>query len=225
MSDFLLDMEWRVCVDGYRREPDPQSQSGRERLVSNSIYHRVYRPFHKYDMLYSAFAKLRTEADVLKFINRFGPLSSTGLDIESHLYDAQTFRELLVANQNGRKAVAMAFDRRTAVKKMAEYKARVPSSQPDLNRMIEAGPEIWLGMTKLVSDPVEGIRLVIDPYSLIYGLWVQLIRKLSARIIRTCRHCGSTFEAGPGSGRRADATFCSTKHSARFHSLKRSRRV
>jgi hypothetical protein len=225
MTDFLLDMEWDFCIDGYRAEPDPQWGEGNLRLIPKGRYFRVYKPFEKYEMLYSAFAKLENEVDLLKFVYRHGPLDSGHrLNVPGHLYDAQTFRELIVASQKSMKSVAVTFDRRTAQKEAASFRAQHPSVEVDLNRMIEAGPEIWIGITKLVSDSADGIRLIIDPYSLMDGLWIQLMRKLSKKVIRTCRYCRSTFEVGPESTRRTDATFCCSDHSIRFHSLKRSSR-
>jgi hypothetical protein len=224
MADFLLDMEWKFCIDGYRTEPDPQGGKGALRLIRKSAYFRYYKPFQKYEMLYSAFARVGNEADLLKFVHRYGSLlSSDQLRVPDHLYDAQTFRELIVAGQKSMKSVAETFDRRAAEKEIAWYKKNHPSVEVDLTRVIEAGPEIWIGMTKLVSDSTNGIRLFIDPYSLMDGLWIQMMRKLSKKLIRTCRYCESTFEVGPGSRRRADATFCCSEHSIRFHSFRRSK--
>lgn len=39
---------------------------------------------------------------------------------------------------------------------------------------------------------------------------------------KQCRHCNEWFEAGPGTGRRVDAEFCSDEHRIRFHSLART---
>lgn len=38
----------------------------------------------------------------------------------------------------------------------------------------------------------------------------------------TCLHCGSYFQAGPGTDRRLDAKFCSDQHRKDFNSLKRT---
>ena len=80
-----------------------------------------------------------------------------------------------------------------------------------------------LGHVSLEEDRVKGIKIVIEPDLLISGLWLQLARKLTGpAAVRTCRYCGFLFEAGPGTSKRADATFCCSDHSVRFHSLKRS---
>jgi hypothetical protein len=225
MTDFLLEMEWHVCEGGYDIAPAPKTSGYPEMLIGKGKGVRVYKPFQKYDTLYSAFGQLKTADDLLKFINRFGPLGSTdNLNIEDLLRDAKAFRELLIAKEKSNKRVCSVFKSQRALVEVAWYKKHHPSVSIDLNKMVEADFTQTIGTISLVSDPKEGVRLSIEPYSLIHGLWVQLARKLSGQtIIRTCRHCGSIFEAGRGSTRRSDATFCCTKHSVRYHSLKRSR--
>jgi hypothetical protein len=265
MGDFLLDMEWHVCLDGYHREPSALGWMCPERLVANSESIRTYEPFQKYEMLYSAFAKLKTQDDVLGFINRFGPINSAyRLDIVSHLRHAKAFRELLSAKQESTKKVCSTLKRHMALDQAPLSKGSAKEITPSherraselaadqtaawrhqfipvfkvdrsnridpkqkpvyINQVMAADLPLLMGEVHLEPDPEEGVRLKIRPNSLMQGLWVQLARKLSSKtILRTCRYCGSAFEAGAGSKRRADATFCSSEHSIRFHSLKRFR--
>ena len=74
----------------------------------------------------------------------------------------------------------------------------------------------------LVTDR-DGIHLEFRPSTLIDALWLQLGQTLSGgtEILR-CIHCHQMFRAGPGTGRRADATFCCDEHRIRFNSLARS---
>jgi hypothetical protein len=221
MADFLLEMEWLVCIDGYRIGPAPKGigDADSEVVRANSKYYRGYKPFQKYENLYSAFARLKTRDDLLKFANRFGEPDSGGT-VEDNLRTARDFHELLVAKQTSSKKVWATFRRQTALaaSRTSPYKGA------DINRLIEADMPVGIGSMELAPDQNEGVRLKIEPYSLLQGLWVQLARKLTQKtIIRTCRHCGSMFEAGSGTKRRSDATFCCAEHSVRFHSLKRSR--
>ena len=77
---------------------------------------------------------------------------------------------------------------------------------------------------RLVGDPgLNSLRFSLSPRSLLDALWLQLAQKLSAGgVIRQCQHCGGWFEAGPGSGRRFDAKFCSDDHRVVFNSRRRS---
>ena len=70
----------------------------------------------------------------------------------------------------------------------------------------------------------DGITLKIAPATLGDALWLQLAQNLSSGVkVRQCRHCNEWFRAGPETGRRADAEFCSDEHRKRYNSLKRSR--
>lgn len=47
------------------------------------------------------------------------------------------------------------------------------------------------------------------PRSLIGALWLQVYTMVSSNIsLKHCLACGTPFKAGPGTGRRADATYC-----------------
>jgi hypothetical protein len=86
---------------------------------------------------------------------------------------------------------------------------------------------LWLSLPiaeiDLIADPDRGVRLRLKTESLLNALWWQLVQKLSGNsMVRQCRHCGTLFEVGLGTKRRADATFCCNEHSVRFHSLRRS---
>jgi hypothetical protein len=88
---------------------------------------------------------------------------------------------------------------------------------------------LWLNLPiaeiDLIPDPDSGVRLRLKTESLISALWWQLAQKLSGNsMVRQCRYCGTLFEVGLGTRRRADATFCSNDHSVRFHSLRRSKK-
>jgi hypothetical protein len=135
-------------------------------------------------------------------------------------------RALLVAKQAGNRSVWATF-RRQAGNTQVDYAKKYSEKIVDIDRYIEetiipAG--LHIGFVELVPDPSDGVRVKIEPHSLLEGLWVQLARKLSQKaLIRTCRYCGSMFEAGVGTKKRADATFCCAEHSVRFHSLNRSK--
>jgi hypothetical protein len=81
-----------------------------------------------------------------------------------------------------------------------------------------------IARVELVPNAKKGLQLEITAETLLSALWWQIARKLSGEAkIRECRHCGEWFEVGAGTGRRADAQFCSPDHKVRFFSLERSR--
>jgi hypothetical protein len=62
------------------------------------------------------------------------------------------------------------------------------------------------------------------PTSLCSALWLQFGQAMMRGVqLRVCLHCGDWFETGVGTGRRADAKFCSDKHRVALNSLKRSK--
>jgi hypothetical protein len=74
-----------------------------------------------------------------------------------------------------------------------------------------------------VGDSRKGVRLRINPPSLLSALWYQLGLKLSGETnVRTCRHCNDLFETGVGTGLRADAQFCCKEHKVEFFNRSRS---
>lgn len=223
MPDFLLEMEWQVCVDGYRLGParEYMDTADSQILIAKSQRRRVYKPFDHYPNLYLAFALIGTRDELLNFANQFG--EPDGKSVADSLRTARNFRELLDARQKSNKKVWTAFRRQTAFE-MAQAEEK-PGKQLDISRLMEANVSLGIGTVDLAPDSNSGIRLDIKPFSLKHGLWVQLTRKLSRTSLKTCRHCLSLFEVGPGTQKRADATFCCAEHSAQFHSFNRTRRA
>jgi hypothetical protein len=76
----------------------------------------------------------------------------------------------------------------------------------------------------LAPDPVSGaLQLKLQPPSLLDALWLQFGQAITSNAeLRSCGQCGKWFEAGPGSGRRKDAKFCSDTCRIEFNSHKRS---
>jgi hypothetical protein len=239
MDDLLLNKEWFRCPDGYGLEHSPERKDTRgglgERIVAHSRNIVSYRPFAQYDMLWSAFAEVKSTDDLVRFLQKFGPLEVEWFlrpvesqDIERALTWAGEFRALLRAKAGGSRKVAKTF----RSQRLADLQARLKYTG-DLNQTrshvkgaesFPRGLPLSVGYIILEEDPVSGIKIVVRPESLISGLWVQLARKLAGpAVTRNCRFCGSLFEAGPGTSRRSDATFCSSDHSVRFYSLQRSR--
>jgi hypothetical protein len=166
--------------------------------------------------------------------------SAEGDSVPRCLKSAEEFRELLSHNRKSPRELASFFDGLLAKKDLARRKElnklflalQLPfpgHKQEKLARRISdldvpPSPFQFVGLIELVPDPSRGVRLRIRSQSLIAALWWQLSREVSyGANIRECRHCGDCFEAGIGTGRRADAQFCTEEHKKRFFSLERSR--
>ena len=167
-----------------------------------------YRPLSDFDGLFRLFANAApTTEGMLDFIDKFGPLTRDGLDEErgEHVSDlieqAEAMSKILDLYSSGRNAGLVEIlrnDRITLTK-------------------IE---------TALISDPAtRTLRLQLSVVDLLAGMWVQLGQTLSSgATMRRCEQCGMLFEAGPGTGRRLDAKFCSDDHRIAFNSQKRTKR-
>lgn len=172
---------------------------------------------------YKAFANVSTDKDLVEFMNCYGFLESVnsigpsflriesgklyaikgapepnGESVREHLESAGFFRELLRAR---------------------------------LQRRLSQGAATWvesfgtdgIGEIQMRFDKHGVFRPVLTPTSLMSGLFWQLINsKRAGAQYRSCQYCGVIFQVGVGSGRRADAKFCSDEHKKEFNSRKRS---
>jgi hypothetical protein len=146
------------------------------------------------DGLYAQFANVKTQEDLLDFVNRFGLLYEVvTVDIADALKNAELFR------------LWLSYD--------AEAIARWAGPN---------GKEFGRVAVFIVRDQVTGEpRFQYRPPSLLSALWLQLMGALMRqRPFRECLHCGAWFEVGPGTGRRIDAKFCQDDHRILFNRRK-----
>jgi hypothetical protein len=123
-------------------------------------------------------------------------------------------------------SIPAAFELTIDVRKGVRLKLRRPRPKNEYDNLLWLS--IPIGEIELIPDIDKGVgvRLKLSTDSLLSALWWQLAQKLSGNsMFRQCRHCGTLFEVGLGTNRRADATFCCNQHSVRFHSLRRSTRT
>ncbi len=164
-----------------------------------------YRPFDKVPGLYRIFARLgTTDEELLDFVNRYGPLTESGNEdcgeeVVFALSAASAMRDILSCS----------------VAERAAYFLWVEDKGLAWSR-IDVG---------LAFNPVTNkLQFRFTPPSLLNALWLELGQFLTSDAsIRNCLHCGGWFEAGPGTGRREDAKFCSDAHRIAFNSRKRNK--
>jgi hypothetical protein len=166
----------------------------------------LYRPFDEVDGLYRVFSSLgTTDEGMLDFVRRFGPLTEFGnRDSGEELFfgigHAQVMRDLLSCSAEER----------------AIYFSRFGEPGLSWSRI-----DVALAFNPLTGKP----QFKFKPPTLVNALWLEFGYALSSdATIRNCLHCGQWFEAGPGTGRREDAKFCSDVHRIAFNSRKRSKR-
>jgi hypothetical protein len=231
MRQLFIDFEWQRDNKGYRLfDPEPpappktyihpifnfpieETLLGRDwgkpqriarcggRLVS-------YRPLEQFDSLFKLFANAAVDAPgLLGFVEKFGPLTTRGLD------------------KDGSEPVEPVLEHAAAMREFLGYAAGDGSRLVERITLEQGGVPLSSMSVRLTLDPnTRTPRLRLTPQSLLDALWVQLGQALSGgAAIHQCQHCGQWFESGAGTGRRADAKFCSNEHKIAFHSLKRSK--
>jgi hypothetical protein len=225
---FSIDFEWLRDDAGYRYVPAapgdavcsvegalgdllPLSLGGepsrRNRIVRRGGQLLPYRPFeHTGGVLHRIFVNLGNSVEgLLEFFTRFGPLTQEGLDpncgedIRFALSAAEAMRDLLSCS----------------VRERAIYVSRFGEKGVAWSRI-----DVALTFNPMTNKP----QFRLTPPTLVNALWLELGQALSSDAsIRNCLHCGGWFEAGPGTGRREGAKFCSDAHRIAFNSRKRSK--
>jgi hypothetical protein len=183
-----------------------------QRIVHRGKRLTSYRPLEKYPDLFRHFGASATTAQgALDFVNRFGPLTQAGLKADGGdnvtvvTFHAKQIGGLLTAYARGDKA---------AMAKMIGPKGKEIG-----------GSDLGTIKPKLVFDAAGDapeLRLTVE--NLLTALWLQVALTLTDKVnLRACQHCHTLFKVGPGTGRRADAKFCSDEHRTIFNSHKRTK--
>jgi hypothetical protein len=145
---------------------------------------------------------VHTARDVLDFVQRFGPLTWDGSD--------PTKGDLVAL------VTMNAHSMRQRLDEMSRDHSREPDGPGSLS------PFIGLRVVVMWDSETRTPRWAFNPNTLLDALWLQFGQAITRGAqIRSCQHCGAWFEAGLGTGRRADAKFCSDGHRIAFNSLKR----
>jgi hypothetical protein len=236
MLEFKIHFDFHRFAEGYSLEADPSDPAGGNIIMPQGRAPGRYISFEKFDMLYAAFAKVRTQDELLAFVDKFGLLMGRGGDsVAQVLREARFFRDLLAAKQKSPKKVAACFESQLRVRLAESYSkvgVELPPEAALWQWQVQVGNIIdledllrhFVGRIDLVPDTKRGLQLQVTAETLLSALWWQLGRRLSGDTqIRECRQCGEWFEVGAGTGKRADSQFCSRDHKTRFFSLERSR--
>lgn len=227
-SNFAVDFEGVRCPQGYRIAKAKELKQAEFRnpdeplILANSEELSHYRPEGGPAAILAVFTRVKTQDDFFKFVTQYGQIWATDPDkgqaIVWGLYYAKQFRSLLAAKSKGPKKLAEAFSSRHRVVWAQLY----PEAKIKADTRVYVSADEFVGEIHLFPDPARGVCLRLVNWNLIAWLWWQLSLKLTgATSYHACRQCGDLFEVGPGTGVRADATFCCNEHSVLFHSLAR----
>jgi hypothetical protein len=245
MTEVLLEFEGYRYAKGYRlvpREQLPEHYDGFNDFIVPNGGERIPSEFVGWVCL-NRFVNVRTPEELLRFIHQFGLLFGSGHvsdtepwgdGVQHGLRIARHFRELLKNRPKGPKKLASIFNSHMrarnidALKRSYERFGGTAPPEIEMERMIEQERRVdyeMVASVDLVADARKGVRFRISSNELIGALWWQLGLKLAGdTTIAECRHCHQWFEAGVGTGRRADAEFCSNDHKVKYFNAERKRR-
>jgi hypothetical protein len=206
MADIDLDFKWERDVSGYELVgPTQQPVVVAGQLVLTERLHIIpkggrletYRPLKVFPPLYREFAKVADPSSALAFVKKFGPMTNLG-----QKRDWGDDVNFFLRQAKNMRHILAAYSKGGG-----------------------SGP-VRLRDFEIVLKFTDGrLRFQLVPRGLLEALWLQLgLTFLTGASVKTCLHCGQFFEAGPGTGRRLDATFCSDAHRVTFNSLARTRR-
>jgi hypothetical protein len=209
MAQIVIEFDWVRDPKGYRLVKTGRSTM--LRVVRKGTGHSPkdyahIRPLDLTDSLFGIFAQTANTPDgVLDFVTRFGPLTPDGWDASKGDYV-----NLVISNADHMRQIIRSAN-------IAQNHTRRPPEPLHTAPILLDAMVAWDPATKT-------LKWELRPKSLLDALWLQLGQKLTGGgQWRECEHCGKWFEVGRGTGRRADAKFCSEEHKIAFHSLKRSR--
>jgi hypothetical protein len=221
MNALKIGLDWSKDSKGYRL-----IDYGRYGItvVGNGGKLVPTRPLEN-DMVFVAFANVDSQPKLLEFVHHYGLLEQPSYDgaygavfdattlaliesrpviygeyVEEHLNTARMFRDMLMwIGRKGRASDSLSewITDQILDKKLGEISIELVSGR--------------------------GFQMVLRIDSLINGMLLQLVQKISGGSkFHFCEFCALPFEVGPGTGRRAKATFCKEEHKIKFHSRKRS---
>lgn len=230
-----ISLDWFRDPEGYRVE---RMEGSVDFLVGISDRAVPSKPIADNEMLYAEFAGLRTPGELLNFANKYGPptghppIHYLALDesrsppprsgrgahalwdsvvipehaeakisrspVQDHLRHAQLIRRVLESEHHGRKS-----SRKNAYKAVGEVLAW----------------ENALAYIQLhLREDGAGFQTSFVASSLLNAIWLQLAGRIGSGVgWGQCPLCGSWFEKGPGTDKRADLQFCRPSHKVAYH--------
>lgn len=201
----IIDFSWQRDPKGYRLvHSKPLSRIVRNGPNGTEV---PCRPLSGEEFRIFASTGISDEG-LLDFVQRFGPLTGLGLDatrgdiVELVIHQARWMRVLLTAAVEG----------------------HLPPRSEDDGGPVTLGVESGVHAAVVWDPAAKSPRWSFRPNTLLDVLWLQFGQAITRGAqLRACHHCGLWFETGTGTGRRADAKFCSDEHRIAFNSLKRTR--
>jgi hypothetical protein len=192
----MIDLEWWVCRDGYRLEPNGE---GDFTVVSQSHQFRSYRP-SEISGLFAIFAEdvPPTPEGMRYFCGRFGMPGGGDHDFAPTSRGPDSMQlgstSALLGHQWNMRLVVNLY-----------REGRTPELLARWNSM-----DLGWSRTELQLSTEGRLQMVFAPLDLIQAMWFQLADAAcsGSRLLR-CERCSTPFVVGSGTGRRSSSKWCS----------------
>jgi hypothetical protein len=222
-----IDFEMSVDANGYSLE--------RGWIIGRGGAKRRMR-LKDFPTLFLIFAKVQTPEGLLDFVTKFGRLAND--ELKAPIKRGQKLTEDDVSRGDDvRTMLGNTRAMSVALETIGAHMGNLPTWQggrveyevPSLGKgaKVVGGIPLPGALTaSLAPDPATGAwQLQLQPPCLLDAIWLQFGQALTSNaVLRSCGNCGKWFEAGVGSGRRADAKYCSDQCRVEHKSLERTRK-
>ncbi len=213
-----IDFEWTIDAKGYRLE--------RDRIVGGGGAKRRMR-LKDFPTLYLEFAKAQTPERLLDFVNRFGRLTLDKAKKGPRDWEVERQGDNVSFVLSRAKTISMVLEMvRGQIGNLPKWRGG-PFEYEAAGLKISGGIPLGARLSAwLAPDPITGaLQLRLEPPTLLDAILLQFGQVLTSNaVLRPCDHCRKWFEAGVGTGRRADAKFCTDKCRVDHKSLERTRK-
>jgi hypothetical protein len=217
MPAFQIELEWAIDSLGYDLHENPGRGLS---IIGRGGGLRPTKPFSRFQGHYIRFASIKTPEDLLGFVRDYGQITAIApLGSANYRSDSNGGMELIPGRDLVGEEVQPLLALAALFKKALGKKTKRAAALDLAAKTLGGDPigELFVRYSK-ASKATMALRLS----SLHDGLWMQLIQGLESEVrILTCRYCGRPFEAGTGTGRRADSLYCSREHQIEANSRAR----
>jgi hypothetical protein len=218
-----IDFTWQKDASGYRLVKEGSLPDGKplaDRIVPNGGERILIRPMETAD-IYWVFAHVDSAEKLLEFVEKFGLLLPYEGATRVRLFRDPVDGSGLLKWDDADEGMPVGIILAQAALFHDALRLKTEGSK-QLTAFLTSIKTPRFGDLSLVPDRVFGVRFQIRPLTLMDALWLQLGTVLASGIkLSTCLQCGQLFEVGAGTGRRADAKYCSDEHRTLYHSLNR----
>jgi hypothetical protein len=195
---------------------------GRRIIATTNDDRHGYCPLKDYPNLYRAFANVKNEAALFEFVKLYGPLTDEGAT-PSSANPHFTSKVLMMDGRRLFESVMVPGDQidrclreATWCAHILRYRANKSARLQELIEKMLVQPSLC--QMRIDADPVDGVRMSLEPECLLDAIKLQLLESISKGVNTfECLSCGGWFS------KKAGAKFCDEKCKDDYHNARRKK--